>query len=149
MITFWHLLFTSLFLMKVIISFIIIILFNAVLGMHCDVYKSSYHSWIYSLYQSPLYPFPHSWNSFNRSLFKIFVRSLAFLGKKDLRLHLKNRPADLLPLVSPCLIVSRLAKQLRNFQLLNYPGMSTCSIWWLQIIRDQRLSPSPMAWPLL
>jgi hypothetical protein len=39
--------------------------------------------------------------------------------KKDPRLQLKTRPPDLRPLVSPCLIVSRLAEHLRNFQLLN------------------------------
>jgi hypothetical protein len=47
------------------------------------------------------------------------VRSLAFLGQMEGPEARKTRPPDLLPLVSPYLIVSQLEKQLRNFQLLN------------------------------
>jgi hypothetical protein len=48
------------------------------------------------------------------------VMSLAFLGwAEGPEVYLKTRPLDLWPLVSPCLFVSQLAKQLRNFQLLN------------------------------
>jgi uncharacterized RmlC-like cupin family protein len=42
----------------------------------------------------------------------------SWYGQKVLRAS-KTRPSDLLPLVSPYLIVSQLAKQLSNFQLLN------------------------------
>jgi hypothetical protein len=48
------------------------------------------------------------------------VRSLAFLGQAEgPEASTKTRPPDLWLCVSPCLIVSQLAIQLRNFQLLN------------------------------
>jgi hypothetical protein len=55
----------------------------------------------------------------------VCVRSLAFLGQAEgPEASTKTRPCDLWPLfppllVSSCLIISRHAKQLRNFQLLN------------------------------
>jgi hypothetical protein len=32
-----------------------------------------YHTWIHCLHYSPLFPLPHSWNSFNRSHFSIYI----------------------------------------------------------------------------
>jgi hypothetical protein len=52
-------------------------------------------------------------------LLMVSVWSLAFLGWAEGPEASKTRPPDLLPLVSPYLIVSQLEKQLRNFQLLN------------------------------
>jgi hypothetical protein len=46
-----------------------------VLGVHCDIYKSSYNISlvVHPLHHSPLPLFPHSWNNFNRSHFSIFI----------------------------------------------------------------------------
>jgi hypothetical protein len=73
--------------------------------------------------------FPYSWclwaKIFSQQLevtilCHMTVRSLAFLGwTEGPEASTKTRPPDLWPLVSPCLIVFLLAKQLRNFQLLN------------------------------
>jgi hypothetical protein len=54
------------------------ICFIVVLGAHCGIYKSSYNIsnisyWIHSLHHSPLSPSLHSWNSFNRSHFSIYI----------------------------------------------------------------------------
>jgi hypothetical protein len=35
--------------------------------------RTIYHSWINPLHHSPLSPFSHSWNSFNRSYFSIYI----------------------------------------------------------------------------
>jgi hypothetical protein len=46
-----------------------------VLGVHCDIYKSSYNISLLnsSFHHSPFSPLPHSWNTFNRSNFSIFI----------------------------------------------------------------------------
>jgi hypothetical protein len=54
----------------------------------------------------------------------VIVRSLAFLGwAEGPEASTKTRPLIydylFLPCLFPCLIISQLAKQLRNFQLLN------------------------------
>jgi hypothetical protein len=38
-----------------------------------------YHSWIRTLHYSPLSPAPHSWYSFNRSRFSVFIHENIFL----------------------------------------------------------------------
>jgi hypothetical protein len=88
-----------------------------------------------------------SWRKMHLSFFLSFflsVRSLAFLGQAESpEADTKTRPSNLWPLAKlPCLFPC--LQNLRNFHFLNYLGMSTCSIWWSQIIRYQK-SP-PVSW---
>jgi hypothetical protein len=57
-------------------SFIFYFHIIAILGVHCDICKSSYNISSLNSYPSSfsiVSPPPHSWNSFNMSLFSIFV----------------------------------------------------------------------------
>jgi hypothetical protein len=38
-----------------------------------------YHSWIYPFHHSPLFPLPHSWNSFNRFHFSVYIHVYTIL----------------------------------------------------------------------
>jgi hypothetical protein len=69
---------SSSFLLCIFIFIILLFKFFIVLGYIMTFTKvitiyRIYHSWIYPLYHSPLFSFPHSWNSFNRSHFPIYT----------------------------------------------------------------------------
>jgi hypothetical protein len=45
--------------------------------VHCGIYKRSHNipnTWVHPLHYSPLSPSPHSWSSFNRSHFSIYIQ---------------------------------------------------------------------------